>query len=332
MIWKVPTWVLSVVGITFGLLHAVFGILWIRANGRPELVIFSLGLYLLALIPSGIVRGSRELPIWQTWLNAVICAVIPIAINSNLDPMHLGDYATWYVLGIGTILGITAVRGRRLFAWVGFVILVAEIAVWGGVGSLASTGLPGVLSLVITGHAVSKGVESAVKAARELNLRAAALAAETAAVETAGRVRARLLEKTLRSALPSLSLIAALGGDLNESQRKEALLLEAGLRDEIRGAALLNDQMRAAISQARKRGVEVLVLDEGGLDGLAETEISGLLAKAAESIEGVCEGRLTIRAPKGERWRITVAAVRAGQSQPDLWLKLGETANLPAGN
>lgn len=324
MIWKVPTWVLTVVGLAFGFLHAVFGILWIRSNDRPELVIICLGLYLIALIPSAIVRGSRELSIWQTWLNMVICAVIPPAINSNLDPMHLGDYATWYVLGIGTILGITAVRGHRLFAWVGLVILVAELAMWGGVSSLASTGLPGVLSLVITGHAVSKGVESAVKAARELNLRAATLAAETAAVETASRVRANLLEKTLRSALPSLSLIAALGGNLNESQRKEALLLEASLRDEIRGEALLNDRMRAAIKAARQRGVEVLVLDEGGLTGLNPDELTELLNQAAENIENISEGRLTIRAPKGEPWRITVAAVRAGQSQPDLWLKLGQ--------
>jgi hypothetical protein len=262
------------------------------------------------------------MPRWLALTNLLVCAAIPIAINSQLDPAHLGDYATWYVLGVGTILGGTAVRGRRGFAWLGLLILVIEIAAWGGIGSLGSTGLPGVLSLIVTGHAVSIGVERAVKAARELNLRAAATAAETAAVEAAGEVRSRLMEQTLNRAIPALNLIAALGGQLNEKQKREARLLEAGLRDEIRGATLLNDQMRSAIMAARERGVEVLVLDEGGLDELSEADKREVLDKVAKSFEGVSEGRLTIRAPKGEEWRITVAAIRPGTSAPDLWLKV----------
>jgi hypothetical protein len=109
---------------------------------------------------------------------------------------------------------------------------------------------------------------------------------------------------------------------LNEAQRREALLLEAGLRDEIRGANLLTDPMRAAIKAARLRGIEVLVMDEGGLDCLKEDERTTLLNKAAESIAVVEAGRLTIRAPKQEEWRVTVVAVRPGESKPDLWLKL----------
>jgi len=255
-------------------------------------------------------------------LNLLVCAAIPIAINSQLDPSHLSDYSTWYVLGVGTILGGRALRKSRALAWFGLVVLVTEIAAWGGVESLASTGLPGVLSLLVTGHAVSLGVERATKAARELNEKAAETAAETAAVEAAGEVRSRLIEKTLNRAIPALNLIAALGGQLNEAQKREARLLEAALRDEIRGATLLNDQMRAAIKAARERGVEVLVLDEGGLDDLSEDERESVLAKASVSFDFVYEGRLTIRSPKGEDWRITVAAIRPGTAAPDLWVKI----------
>ena len=319
---RVPTWVLSFFGLVFGLFHAVLGVIWIRENDRPEVVAIALVAYLFILVPTIAVGDSRGMPRWLALTNLLVCAAIPIAINSQLDPAHLGDYATWYVLGVGTILGGTAVRGRRGFAWLGLLILVIEIAVWGGIGSLGSTGLPGVLSLIVTGHAVSIGVERAVKAARELNLRAAATAAETAAVEAAGEVRSRLMEQTLNRAIPALNLIAALGGQLNEKQKREARLLEAGLRDEIRGATLLNDQMRSAIMAARERGVEVLVLDEGGLDELSEADKREVLDKVAKSFEGVSEGRLTIRAPKGEEWRITVAAIRPGTSAPDLWLKI----------
>lgn len=322
MMLRVPPWILSLSGLLFGLFHAMLGILWIDTNAQPQLVILALVLYLMALIPSVLVFGSRRLSTFQTWFNAGVSALIPLIINSQLDPTHLTDYATWYVLGVGTILGTTAVRGHRRVAWVGLVILVVEIAAWGGVGSLATTGLPGVFSLVITGHSVSLGVERALKAAAELNKKAADLAFETVASEAAGSVRSSLLAKALRTALPALNLIAALGGSLNESQKREVLLLEASLRDEIRGVNLLNDRMREAIKAARIRGVEVLVLDEGGLECLSGGEREVLLTKAAEAISDVASGRLTIRSPREEEWRITLVAVRPGQSKPDLWLKL----------
>lgn len=319
---RVPTWLLSFFGLIFGLFHAVLGVIWINENDRAEIVIAALIAYVAILIATISVGESRAMPRWVAWIDLIVCALIPLAINSQLDASHLGDYATWYVLGVGTILGGMAVRGRRVLAWVGLAVLVLEIAAWGGVGSLASTGLPGVLSLIVTGHAVSLGVERAVKAAQELNRLAAVSAAEAAAVEAAGEVRSKLLEKTLRTALPALNLIAALGGNLTDSQKREALLLEAALRDEIRGEALLNDSMRSAIKAARERGVEVLVLDEGGLDGLGLEEREQLLNRASASFANVSAGRLTVRSPRGEDWRITVAAVRPGTAAPDLWLKL----------
>jgi hypothetical protein len=320
---RVPTWILSLFGLIFGLYHAVLGVLWISKNQRPEIVVLSLVGYLAVLVLTMTVIRFRELPLPIAWINLVVCAAIPLAINSQLDPTHLTDYSTWYVLGVGTILAGTAVRGRRTLAWIGLAVLILEIAIWGGVASLASTGLPGVLSLIVTGHAVSLGVGRAVKSAQELNRKAAQTARETAALEAASEVRSVLLEKTLRTALPALNLIAALGGDLNDDQKREALLLEAGLRDEIRGEALLNDAVRQAIKDARLRGVEVLVLDEGGLEGLKPQALEELLGRVARSAATVAEGRLTIRSPKGEDWKITVVAVRPGAAAPDLWLKLG---------
>ncbi len=319
---RVPTWLLSFFGLLFGLFHAVLALAWISKNQRPEVVILALIAYVAILIPTVLVFGSRRMSRRFAWVNLVVCALIPLAINTQLNPLHLGDYSTWYVLGIGTILGGTALRGRRNFAWIGLFTLVLELALWGGVASLASTGLPGVFSLVVTGHAVSLGVERAIRTSEEMNRVAAVTAADTAAAEAASKVQSSLLEKTLRTALPVLNLIAALGGNLNESQKREALLLEAGLRDEIRGESLLNDSIRSAIRKARERGVEVLVLDEGGLDDLSASERSSILDRTASSIDSVCAGRLTIRAPRGEAWRVTVVAVRPGTSQPDLWLKI----------
>jgi hypothetical protein len=319
---RVPNWLLSFFGLVFGLFHAVLGLIWINKNDRPDIVVAALIAYVAILIATVAVGKSRAMPNLIAVIDLIVCSAIPVAINTQLDPSHLSDYATWYVLGVGTILGGMAVRGQRILAWFGLIILVGEIAMWGGLSSLASTGLPGVLSLLVTGHAVSIGVERAVSATKELNRISEVSAAETAALEAAGRVRSTLLERTLRTALPALNLIAALGGALSDQQKREALLLEASLRDEIRGEALLNDAMRKAIKDARQRGIEVLVLDEGGLGGLSEDERETILNRAAASFVNVSSGRLTIRAPQGEDWRITVAAVRPGQSAPDLWLKI----------
>ena len=319
---RVPTWLLSFFGLIFGLFHAVLGLIWINKNDRAEIVIAALIAYVAILVPTVAVGKSRSMSNLIAIIDLVVCSLIPVAINTQLDPSHLSDYSTWYVLGVGTILGGMAVRGQRILAWFGFIVLVGEIAMWGGLSSLASTGLPGVLSLLVTGHAVSIGVERAVSATRELNRITEISAAETAALEAAGRVRSTLLERTLRTALPALNLIAALGGSLTDQQKREALLLEASLRDEIRGEALLNETMRSAIKDARLRGIEVLVLDEGGLGGLSDDEREVILNRAAETFINVTSGRLTIRAPQGEDWRITVAAVRPGHSAPDLWLKI----------
>jgi hypothetical protein len=319
---RVPNWLLSFFGLVFGLFHAVLGLIWINKNDRPDIVVAALIAYVAILIATVSVGKSRAIPNLIAVIDLIVCSAIPVAINTQLDPSHLSDYATWYVLGVGTILGGMAVRGQRILAWFGLIILVGEIAMWGGLSSLASTGLPGVLSLLVTGHAVSIGVERAVSATKELNRISEVSAAETAALEAAGRVRSTLLERTLRTALPALNLIAALGGALSDQQKREALLLEASLRDEIRGEALLNDAMRKAIKDARQRGIEVLVLDEGGLGGLNDNERESILNRAAASFVNVSAGRLTIRAPQGEDWRITVAAVRPGQSAPDLWLKI----------
>jgi len=137
---RVPTWLLSFFGLLFGLFHAVLGVLWISKNDRPEIVIFALIAYVAILIQTVAVGKTRSMSLGVALVNLVVGALIPLAINTQLDPSHLTDYSTWYVLGVGTILGGTAVRGQRAIAWLGLGILIVEIACWGGVPSLASTG------------------------------------------------------------------------------------------------------------------------------------------------------------------------------------------------
>jgi hypothetical protein len=100
-------------------------------------------------------------------------------------------------------------------------------------------------------------------------------------------------------------------------------LAEVELRDEIRGRELVNDKIRVSIRNARKRGVEVVLLDEGGLDGLDQETKQRLLTDVANAIDGIQTGRVTVRTVRGEDWLITVLASDNPNEPPTLWLKLG---------
>mgnify|MGYP000650373074 CR=1 FL=1 len=107
-----------------------------------------------------------------------------------------------------------------------------------------------------------------------------------------------------------------------DGQRLEARILEASLRDEIRGGDLMAPSTRGAVEAARRRGVQVSMLDEGGLACLAEAQREPLWLKIAEVIAGIESGRVTVRSPIGERWVVTIAAFSEGENRPQVWLRL----------
>ena len=114
----------------------------------------------------------------------------------------------------------------------------------------------------------------------------------------------------------------ASGDALSSHEQVEARLLEAALRDEIRGRDLLNERTRQAIDSARRRGVAVNVLDEGGLAEFSPEAREGLLDQVADALDQVTSGRVTIRSPRDERWQVTIAAFEDASNAPKLWLRL----------
>jgi hypothetical protein len=130
--------------------------------------------------------------------------------------------------------------------------------------------------------------------------------------------------QTLRRALPILQRISDAAGELTDADRQEARLLESELRDEIRGRNLISDRTRESIRSARLRGVEVTVLDEGGLDSVAESERQSLLKLVAEALDECQSGRVTLRSPSNDEYLVTMVCMRPGAAAPDMWLRLPE--------
>lgn len=319
---RIPRWVVGLLGTLFALFHAGLGISNIPDTAEPQLAIVALGVYLVTVLPTIILYRGPALPIVQALVNLAAAALIPNLVNSYIEPETMSAYSTWYVMGVATLMAATAVRQQKIIAWSGTFLLVVQVVSWAGIGTGIQTGLLGALMLVFAGHAISVGLAKAYRDTTLFNNEKLETEKQKIANTVASEVRRAKLESALRGALPMLNLIKANQGKLTDAQKSEARLLEAELRDEIRGRDLMTDSVRQAVRAARLRGVEVIILDEGGVANLSDAEKFKLLAQAVESMNSVSEGRITFRAPVGESWHATLVASRPGIAKPDIWLKL----------
>jgi hypothetical protein len=319
---RAPRWVVSLVASGFAIFHAILGLTSLGANQDPTLAIACLSIYLVAALVSIDFFTGYYIPKWLAIANLVVSMAIPALLHQQLDPKLLSDSATWYVMGIGTLMGVTALRKHRSIAWLGMAYLAVQVVAWGGPGSFFSSGLIGAFMLVFVAHGLSVGLDRVALDIDKFNAETLVSEIALASTSAARLERQQLIDAALRGALPKLEKIRDLGGNLSANEVSEARLLEAALRDEIRGRQLLNDSVRFEVNLARLRGVEVILLDEGGLADLDAEHVRELLSQVVKSVRSVTEGKVTVRAPKGEDWHVTIAAMRPGVTLPDVWLRL----------
>ena len=307
---------------TFGLYHAVLGVLNIGSYQNPNMVWVAVIFYLFALAASVFFWKEIALPSWIASVNLVVAVLLPLLVTAGLGEFPSTPYTTWHIAAIGTLLAITAVRGQKVVAWIGVSFLVLEVLAWGGTAVLFNSGLIGAVLLVLGAQAASRALEQSEQLATQFREKALATEAATAAKSAARVERERRINSTLAGVLPQLEVIVSKGGKLTEKERRIALLTEAELRDQIRGRNLVHDELSEQARLARTRGVEVQLLDDGGLDELDPDELDQLLGRVASELAQIQSGRVVVRSIAGEDWRLTIAAIRKGADQPDLFLRL----------
>jgi hypothetical protein len=198
-------------------------------------------------------------------------------------------YEAWQLGAITISLFGFALIGRYLAAWL-VLLAVAGIAIgWAvstGQGWAYGAGLVdrhfGTL-LVGTLFAWSLARSRATfDVYRALERRTRAL--ERAATARAG-ARRSAAESVLEQAGPMLRAIAE-GHPLTDLDHRELLVLEGALRDQIRAPHIAVGPLPEAIAEARRRGVNVLLLDETGADVDARTraEAAAWLAERVASV------------------------------------------------
>lgn len=284
--------------------------------------IAALVVYLTLGVVSLLFYQGIRIPLWLALTNLAFAIVAPTVIILQRNLSEQENIGGWLVTGVSIILTATAVRQHRWLALFGLIALITECIIEYGPVAFVSQGLIGALVFVLAGLGVSSGIQRATNESNRYRDQQAQAQASIAATEAAQAARTKRLQEVLQSAIPTLELIANATEPLAGTNKTKAKLLELTLRDEIRGKGILTEQIRAEVARLRNLGVEVALLDEGGLDDLSEKEKNTILDKAIAELQVVTGGRVTVRSPKNEVFRLTVVATMPGQSAPILNIKL----------
>lgn len=263
-----------------------------------------------------------QLPRWQAVINLVAGFALPTLVIVQRELIDDHSIGAWVVMGTALMLTGTAVRQQARLALIGLALLLGVLIVEYGQGAASTAGLAGALVFVLAGLGVSRGIARTTREMAKFKAKEVESRSKIAEVEAASLERQQRLSQVLGTAVPLLSVIKEMNAPLDDELRQSAKLVEATLRDNLRGRDLLNQAMSHEVQRLRNLGVEVLILDEGGTESLTPEQRDELLNKAVEKLQVVTSGRVTIRSPKAEEFKLTVVATTPGQAQPALSVKL----------
>ncbi|MCK6211286.1 hypothetical protein KZX45_12105 [Georgenia sp. EYE_87] len=254
------------------------------------LVIFAAAAAAAALLP------GRRLTRAVTAALAVVPGLLALLVSWDLPTDRFPGYSAWH-LGAGSfVLFFLAARGHLVSAWCGMAGLVAVTLAWFGTTGQDWRGLPDLLlthlSFLVVGTTAGVVLHRAARqisavAARARSRRAAHAARLAEAAERHRRLA--WLEQNVRPALERL----AEGHLPGQEERARLAVLEAEVRDRLRGGALDVPGVVAAVRAARLRGVAVEVMDDGGLSDVPDP--AAVLAPIPGLLDGVAAGRVVIR-------------------------------------
>jgi hypothetical protein len=341
--------IVSIIALAFTAYLAARGFAW--SGGRvdqPWVIFLVLPLYLVVTwlwvlwglrprsgaAPARAVPGrDRTLPVWAGALAIGVAVVVPNAVFWAVDPdSRTQPFATWTIGGIGALMTIVMVRRRPIVAWVGLAAVAVSTILWIGLLPALSLGLVGSVVWVAAAQLLMAALDRAARDTRQLaELQQAASAWQAS---QAGRQRERRVQvqRALQAAGPILGRTIETGGNLRAAERLEARLAEGRLRDELRGPRLLDDVVRAELENARRRGITVTMLDEGGLEGIAEPSLVEIRRELAEILQGASSTRLIIRTSPHSDTAVTIVG-RSGESDGlsdedsvELWREIARPA------
>ncbi|MCP2287638.1 hypothetical protein ACFYT3_16530 [Nocardia amikacinitolerans] len=241
-----------------------------------------------------------------------VAASGPVATASTtLHIEHGWSKPVWSAFASSYVLAVLVLRGRLGAAWLGVAGVAAVVAAVGATAGLRGGFIAGTVVPIATVAGVS--VCAAIMRPTQRSLRllreeATMRAAAEATMAAENGERDRQLARLDRVARPILERIAD-GVELTAAEREQCRLLEAELRDGLRAPQLVTDELSSAARGARSRGVEVVLLDDGGFAGVPRWVRQRVIDAAVKELDAANAGTVTVRVlPMGRRILATVLA------------------------
>jgi hypothetical protein len=312
---------LAFIAITFGSFLNLFGILRLEFFNDYLWALSANLLFQVCLLVTTLAFKSARLSNWAAWLNIAAALYVPVVLHMTHIGRVIGDYGTWYVTALAVLFGSMAVRRQLALGIAGLVILSAQVFWWGGFDYVSRSGLVGAILLVFATIAISTGLDRAEEKIITLQQLRVDEESGTLLTETAREEHRLRVNDAISKALPALKEIAS-GKNLTQAQQSGYSDLAQILEDEISGGRLVTPALRSAVAEARKRQVEVTLIDE--LQTEANVDLEHVIDIAVATLTSINVGRVKIIAPKSEPYQLRLTATRPGVVTPDLDLKLGE--------
>lgn len=291
----------------------------VAAGGRPMQTWHGVVALILVIGGAIVAVAPGTYPLRWHWTAAILGVVVlsTALMNWQLVTSEWPGYSSWHFGANTFLLLAVALRGRALYAWAGMAAMTALTVAW-----TLSTGqgiMPAVDLLERQAGTLLIGTLFAVGFARTMrsvqqftesqNRSAVRQQASAAALE----VRDRRLSALEQRAVPVLHIIEG-GATLDAAARRELLIVEAMLRDSIRGGMLACEPLVSSAGQARRRGVEVLLVDDSGRASSHPDGHSAAATWAAEQLGTVTSGTFTARVVTHQNALVvTVVAEQLGQ-------------------
>lgn len=297
-LWQPWRWPARFVIAGFALTQALLAIDFMATSNSNLRTIISILLMAGAFVLLSLHWGPT-LPV-RIGLMVLVLVGTTMAIEAPTGIADGSSHGDWHLGALVGALMALMLWGRVWLGWLGFAMMVTiQVAVSAseGIGidvtgpillrHAATLAIAGFMVYCLRGIAESLRDAAEARRLRQIDERVQATLAD---------VRADQVARLDNVAGDVLRRIAS-GQPLTAEERIECLLAEAMLRDALSAYALATPEVRAAVADARARGVIVTLLDDSaGANPNAEIAATRLVAVLAELTGGSCTARLL---PKG---------------------------------
>jgi hypothetical protein len=302
--------------------HGLFVLTTLDSSRSVPLEIVSI--LLIAVAAYAVVSPAREpLSRGRTAGILLLCAATTLIMYARTDTTQITASAFWHVGAVSVILLILIARGRWQAAWGCYLGVAVSTAVWALANALDPlAGLPTMVHhacILVAGTLLVLGLGRMEGVLTDLAAQLAAADAAEATSMAATRERALQLDRVNTLVRPALERVAR-GMLLTDAERADCLLVEATMRDAIRGRCVFVAPVIGAVRAARQRGVEVSLLDDHGEsddhgdhgpgsqpDRAHRARIANIAAVVASELDATTQGSFTARVlPAGRPYLATI--------------------------